>query len=314
MLQWAPEALAGCFPLAAGFVLALSLIMTVLTYAPAPIHTLGITLHSSGSPSANTVGETSGNSSGGSPGGSNPPSSGGTTTTHFTVELGTNNSATQSCATATTALAPLAVSLENSGASSVRWNVTDVDGLSATNTTPWAAVSSATGAVAGGQTATLTLTPNARLCSEIALQGAIYHVLVQVAGAGAFTLVDQVSAPPQLVLALNTTRVSQTCSSFYSALPGVSVALDNTQSNVAANWQLSGIQLIPGTSHPWAGAGAGSGSVAAGQTGTITLTSDPKLCYWSPLPSKTYHATLSWSAGKSGARPSWLVAACRRRA
>lgn len=295
MLQWAPQALLGCFPLLSAGLLAASLIISVLTLAPAPVHALGTALQSPDT-SSQGAGNSAGGGSGGSQGNTNGPSN-----IHFALHFGTNGTATQQCDTSSSLLAPLTATLDNSGStSSVRWELINVDTLPGTTPLgPWATASDLTGTVAAGQTDSVTLRPDAQLCSLIPQQGNTYRVVLQAVGVGVFTLADQVGAPPHLALSLSSTTLSQTCPSFYSALPGVSVTLDNSASNVAANWQLSGMQKIPGTSHDWASPSASSGSVAAEQQATLTLTPDPKLCYWSPLPSKVYHVTLSWNSGQS---------------
>lgn len=297
MLQWAPAAVAGCFPLAAAGLLAASLIISILTLAPAPVHTLGITLHSPNTPSGNGSGNSSGGgSSGGSQGNTNGPA-----TIHFAVTFGTNGTATQQCDTSSTTLDPLSATLDNSGsASAVRWELTTVDTLpGATPSGPWASASGFSGTIAAGQTTALTLTPNTQICALIPQQGSTYHVVMQVVGVGVFTLADQVGAPPHLALTLSSTTLRQTCPSLNSALSAVSVTLDNSTSNVAATWQLSNMQKIPGTSHDWARPSASSGSVTAGQAAALTLTPDPKLCSWNPQPSKVYHVTLAWNDGQS---------------
>lgn len=300
MLQWVPATLAGCFPLAAAGLLAASLIISILTLAPAPVHTLGIALPSSAPSASGSSGNGSRNQSGGRGGGTqgntNSPAN-----IHFAVTFGTSGIATQQCDAPSAALAPLSATLDNSGSTTaVPWQLTNVDTLpGATPSGPWASVSDSTGTVAAGQTITLTLTPDARLCSLIPQQGNTFHVTLQAVGVGAFTLADQVGVAPHLALALSSTTLRQTCPSSNSALPAVSVTLDNSASTLAASWQLSGMQKLPGTSHDWASPSASSGSVAAGQTTVLTLTPDPKLCYWNPLPGNVYHVKLSWNGNQS---------------
>ncbi|HEX6817545.1 MAG TPA: hypothetical protein VF120_04160 [Ktedonobacterales bacterium] len=101
---------------------------------------------------------------------------------------------------------------------------------------------------------------------------------------------------PHLAAALSTTALRQTCPGFYSALPPATVTLDNSASSVDAQWQVTYVQLIPGTPHPFVST-AMSGDVPAGGQATLTFTPHPKLCYWNPLPGKVYHLTLSIAGG-----------------
>jgi hypothetical protein len=79
----------------------------------------------------------------------------------------TPTSATQSCGSTLGQLPTLAVTLDNSGSTvTVSWQATIMDTVPSTKE-PWAGISSASGTLAAGQTATLSVTPAKDLCTHV---------------------------------------------------------------------------------------------------------------------------------------------------
>jgi hypothetical protein len=179
------------------------------------------------------------------------------------------------------ALPAIPITLDNSSSNvPITWTLTISDTDPAGDV--WASVDTDNGTIDAGKQATITLTPVASLClSLVGKQTTSFSAVISYTGADKtqqMTLMDSVTPPPA-VNNLQTTpqTASQGCNSRTSSLPAIQVTLDNSQSTVSVNWQVSISDTDP-AGNIWAGANPGNGTVAAGQTATVTIAPVAALC------------------------------------
>ncbi len=183
-------------------------------------------------------------------------------------------STSQGCNSRTSGLPAIPVTLDNRQSTvSVNWQVTINDGDPAGNI--WANASPASGTVAAGQTATLTITPIGALCGDMFLSaGSVtYRANINETALGqtnTVTVRDAVAPPPAVNnFRLGTSSVAQDCNQS-NPLPAFNITLDNTQSNTAVNWSIGGTK--------WETASPSAGTIPAGKTATLTITPNAQLC------------------------------------
>ncbi len=198
-------------------------------------------------------------------------------------------------------LPAIPITLDNSSSNvPITWALTisDTDPLGDV----WASVDTSSGTLNPGQQAQITLTPVPSLC--LALVGkppTTFNAILSYTGAGQtqqMTLMDTIT-PPQAVnnLHISPQTTSQGCNSASATLPAVQVTLDNSQSTVAVDWQVSISDRDP-AQRVWAAANPANGTVPAGQAATLNLTPIGTLCgdMFFSTGSITYRANISQSA------------------
>jgi hypothetical protein len=99
---------------------------------------------------------------------------------------------------------------------------------------------------------------------------------------------------PHIALALRPTSVEQNCQSASTTLPAITLALDNSASNVAVTWTASISETIGGSGTTWASASPTGGSIPAGATEHITIIPASNICTLSQsvVPDATYHVVI----------------------
>jgi hypothetical protein len=165
-------------------------------------------------------------------------------------------------------LQPFTVTLDNSQSNTaVDWSITS---------TSWESASPTGGTVPAGRTAPLTITPNPNLCASLGVgtQTASLQATVSDSALGQTnkaTIRDTVTPVRPLVnFNASPQTFKEDCNVSFQ-LPALNVTLDNSQSNVSVQWQISITQLDP-AKRVWASASATSGTVNAGTTGTVSIT------------------------------------------
>jgi hypothetical protein len=200
----------------------------------------------------------------------------------------------------TNPLPAFSVTLDNTQSNvAVNWSI------GATN---WGSASPTAGTVPAGKTATLTITPDAKLCSSLGpgSQATAFQATVSGTAAGQtkkLSITDTVT-PIRAVVNFSASPLTfaQDCNST-PQLPGLSIALNNTGSNVAVQWQVSITQTDP-KGNIWATAKPTSGAVGAGARAALTIAPGANLCNDLPGngPAVAFKAVIKYTAssGQTG--------------
>ena len=201
-------------------------------------------------------------------------------------------------------LAPISLSLANSSAKAIGWEILIRDSVPGSGV-PWANADPFSGTLAAGGAATVMLVADDGLCAALAASPTSQNFTAQVAltngSAATFTLVVTVVPPPTptpsptatpvVVFSVSPKDNTQYCNN----PPPYTVTLDNTGSNGAVSWQFSADQQLQDGS-PWASADPASGTISAGQTATFMLTPNGAVC----TTGGKYTATITVTPGGTG--------------
>jgi hypothetical protein len=287
-----------------GLLLGVSLVVTGLTLAPPPLRVLGV-INNNGTFVPAGLGVTGG------PAARPTPTPTPTPVPRIQFVISPTQFPAQGSWQCDSGLpAAQTLTLDNSGSNvAVTWQVTPRETLP--NGQPWARASQTQGAIAAGQQATITISPNEVVCRYAAAQPSTtsYHADVTLtggaSGAGTYSLTYLITGTSTVKFSITPTQypASGAWDCRQGQPPAQTITLDNRGSNVAVGWQATMRETV-GNGQPWASTGPSQGPnqnmIPAGKTAQLTITPDAGVCSSVPPAGTAFHADITLTSGGTG--------------